>query len=348
MKRQLVLVILLAAASIGPAQEPAGERVVFRSADGVELVGRFHRSAKKRPCVLLLHGLGENRSSTIWRPFAERLNKDGYAVFRFDFRGHGRSTLVDADEFWAQAANRAGIRGGKGDEIQARDFSDRYWPVLINDIAAAKALLDRKNDQGDCNSANLILIGTNAAATLGAVWLRAECFRYRQHPAPFFGAAPQTEASPQAQHVLCALWLNLEPKLGAHTIALEKTLEPAARRQRLPMAFLYDDDSAAHKRTAHALERAFKNPRLPYTGAVQIAAGGDERGENLLLRHYPYRQIQDYLKNVADDQGDEWQDFDSRQAQYIWRSPRLPALAPANRIGDNRLFFQTYEAFLAH
>src|SRR5688500_10594130 len=86
---------LVGAGSPVSAQNEAGERVLFRSADDVDLIGRFYRSPKKKPTMLLLHGVGNNRSSRVWRPLAERLHKEGYGVLSFDFRGHGQSTTVD-------------------------------------------------------------------------------------------------------------------------------------------------------------------------------------------------------------------------------------------------------------
>lgn len=347
MKQSAVLFCLVALGSLSRAQEPPGERVHFRSADEVELVGRFYGSPKKKPTVLLLHGVGKQRSARIWRPLAERLHKDGYGVLMFDFRGHGQSTAVDPDIFWAQAANRNGLRGAKGEEIDVENFSDRYWPALINDIAAAKAFLDRQNDAGHCNSANLVVIGANQGATLGAAWLNAECFRFRQHPPPLFGAPSLTESSPQVQHVLCALWLNMEPMLGVRHLSLPTLLDLPVRRYRIPMVVLGDRDSALHKRTTGALARSVKQSRVPFGGVVDIAGGGVERGEDLLVRHYPYQQLVDYLKNVAEEQGDEWQNFDSRKSLFVWRAPRTLAFVPANRIGSNTLLFQTYEGFLA-
>ena len=52
-------------------------------------------------------------------------------------------------------------------------------PVLINDIAAVKCFLDRKNDTGACNTSSTILLGAETGATLGAIWLNAEWRRYK-------------------------------------------------------------------------------------------------------------------------------------------------------------------------
>ena len=342
----LIALVLAWTASAPAGQRSAGERVLFHSADQVELVGTFYPGSRKSPCVLLFHGVGERRSARAWQPLAQLLHQKGYAVLTFDFRGHGQSTTVDPDVFWAQAANRAGLRGAKDEEIDVASFHNRYWPVLVNDIAAAKALLDRKNDVGECNSANLILIGADSGATLGAVWLQAECFRYRQQPPAFLGALPQVAASPEVQHVLAALWLNIEPKLGARSLSLAKVLETAARRYRIPMVFVCDRDNPSAQRTADALEQSLKTSRQPHTGAVAIAVGGIERAEEMLVKHFPRKQLLDYLETVQEDQGNEWQDFESRQALFLWKSQRLPTYLPANRTGSNSLLFQTYESFL--
>jgi len=294
-----------------------------------------------------VHSPGAGRDSRVWRPLAERLHKEGYAVLSFDFRGHGESTAVAADIFWSYAANRAGVRGAGNEEIGVADFSERYWPVLVNDIAAAKALLDRKNDRGECNSANLILIAAGQGATLGAVWLNGECHRYRQHPPAFVGGLPRLDKAPEIQHVLCAFFLNIEPELGSRRVGLERVLAGAVQRYRIPTVFLYDNADPVHQRTAQALERSLKSPRLPYTGAASVAGRGVKRGEELLLAADPQQQLLEHLGDVVRDEADEWQDFDTRQSQFLWRSPRLPALVPANRPGGNTLHFQTYESFLA-
>ena len=106
--------------------------------------------------VLLLHGYGEDCKSAGWISLAKALNEKGYAVLRFDFRGHGDSKAVEpgmpnanpmlaVPGFWDQAENRTGIRGVKGrpTEIDAKHFTPGYHRILANDIAAAKAFLDK-------------------------------------------------------------------------------------------------------------------------------------------------------------------------------------------------------------
>jgi alpha-beta hydrolase superfamily lysophospholipase len=321
-----------------------GDRVIIRTADGVELVGTYYSGSRKSPCVLFLHGLGEKGHSRSWRPLAELLHKDGYAVLSFDFRGHGQSTTVEPETFWMQPANRAGIDDRQDEEIRAADFKGGYWPVLANDIGAVRSFLDRKNDLGECNASNLILIGADEGATLGALWLHSECYRYRQHPAPFFGALPQLNKTPEIDRVLAAVWFNIASDLGTRSLSLTGLLAAPAQRYRVPMVFVHDTDNPAARRTAQALDRDLSNAqRLPYTGAVQVPAGNVQHGEQLMER-YPAQRLLDYLESVKDAQADEWQELEPRKAQYVWRTRFMAA--PANQVGMETLLFNTYQAFL--
>src|SRR5207237_1408953 len=132
-----------------------------------------------------------------WISLAKALEKEGYAVIRFDFRGHGDSTTVKPGVpgpvgmaipgFWDHKENQFGIKGfnpnvARKGTIDAKQFNPGYHSVMVNDIAAVKAFLDQKNDEGACNSANLILIGAKEGATLAALWLNSEYHRYKLVP----------------------------------------------------------------------------------------------------------------------------------------------------------------------
>src|SRR5581483_6469173 len=206
----LLVSVTLLAGTLGTAppahgEEAEAEAVRFDSADGVRLRGTYYAAGKPRsPCVLLLHALGKDSRHSAWKTLAGALQKKGYAVLAFDFRGHGESTQVDPDQFWSAAhpGNRALVRGAPGEEIHFKDFDRHYYPMLANDIAAARAFLDRKNDQGECNSSNLVLIGADTGATLGALWLNAESHRYRVLPAAV-GVPARPAAQPEVRRA-CA------------------------------------------------------------------------------------------------------------------------------------------------
>src|SRR5436190_2175959 len=77
------------------AQEAAGEKVRFSTADGVTIYGTFFKGPRAAPVVLMLHplGPGENRNKKNWVDLAKTLQKD-FSVLTFDFRGHGDSVDV--------------------------------------------------------------------------------------------------------------------------------------------------------------------------------------------------------------------------------------------------------------
>jgi pimeloyl-ACP methyl ester carboxylesterase len=65
------------------------EEVSFRSTDGVILSGWLMHGPKRSAPVVLCHDLGESKNAVINIGIA--LNKAGFTVLAFDFRGHGGS-----------------------------------------------------------------------------------------------------------------------------------------------------------------------------------------------------------------------------------------------------------------
>lgn len=185
----------------GPAaaQPPAPIDETFPTADGVRLKGLFHKSpdgAKQgNAVVVLLYAPGPDRSMTKpgdWDGLAQTLNKEGFHVFRFDWRGHGKSTdIQDPAEFWKNPItgpwNNRHVKGAKARPVKndlavKADIDPRYFPAYVTDLAAARAYLDQKSDQGDLNSSSIYLVGAGDAATLGMLWLAAEWVRPAVHP----------------------------------------------------------------------------------------------------------------------------------------------------------------------
>lgn len=81
--RQTELALNLAA-SLANAED-----VTFKSTDGIQIRGWLFHGAAKRAPVVLCHDLGESKNAVI--NIAIALNKAGFTVLAFDFRGHGAS-----------------------------------------------------------------------------------------------------------------------------------------------------------------------------------------------------------------------------------------------------------------
>jgi len=318
--------------------------VKFESADHVELHGTFYPSSKgkKAACVLLLHKIGSEEG---WGDLPEELQKNDFAVLVLEFRGHGNSTAVGVD-FWRQPVNTQ-LKGYNlahpKDSISYKDFPANYLPVLVNDIAAAKLFLDRKNDAEECNSGNLILIGAEDGATLGTMWLATEQFLCK------IGGAGMSLEPPDSKDVVGAVWLSMaqtlgkDPRLGVRPVNLSSLLTLAQRgNKKIPMAFLYGDGDKTGEKIAKALVKeqqgTGKNAQK-MTGELAVDKAKTLAGQALLDKDLrvklkdkdlsaPAWIAGDYLKQLTDTQNlNDWDKRDVEKSAYVWKYGVRPILA---------------------
>jgi len=205
-----------------PKVDPPVEET-FMTADGLQLRGLFHKSARDQgtaPVVILLYPPGKDRdkerdmNTGDWAGLANRLAREGYHVFRFDWRGHGKkgSDIKDSDRFWGnpytgQWNARWIIGAGKKPlktDLYLKDIRDpaQYAPTLLLDLAAVRAHLDSKNDSGELNTSSIYLIGAESAATIGIAWMTTEWLR------PAFAPTPNQLIFPAARYEFVPQRLN--------------------------------------------------------------------------------------------------------------------------------------------
>jgi len=180
-----------------PANPPANtattndnnlEELAFKTADGVKIVGKLYKSPKgAQPVVLMLHDYKADPNEVVWNDTAKLLASKDYNVLRFDFRGHGKSTDVIPGEFWIRPENRNLVSlGGKNPAVKSsisyKEFRQNYFPMLVQDIAAARHQIDVLNDNGIVNASTIYLLGVGDAASLGMLYLASEWSRERQKP----------------------------------------------------------------------------------------------------------------------------------------------------------------------
>ena len=244
-KRCLVLLaagcMTVLAPSMGRAQK--SEEVQFGTADKVE-PGTFYSAGRaKAACVILLHKYGGNRQQNGWDQLATELQKD-YAVLSFDFRGHGDSTNVNPD-FW-HCPNNQLIKGSgrQPAKISYKDFLPQYLPALANDVAAAKRYLDEQNDAGVCNSSNVIVIGAEEGAAIGALWIASEWQRLRLTKDPFGRFVADRQRTMEGDDIASAVWLSMPKNLAGSYVGYWLK---GKVRDRVPMVFFYgEQDFKAH------------------------------------------------------------------------------------------------------
>lgn len=116
------------------------EDVTFRSTDGVLLSGWLVKGAPRSPVIILCHDLGGSRSTLLGS--AVSLNRAGYPLLVFDFRGHGESAGSGAD---LGASEKRDIEGAVA-FLKSRDDVDNgrfgLWGIGMGAYAGALAALD--------------------------------------------------------------------------------------------------------------------------------------------------------------------------------------------------------------
>ena len=278
--RSLSSVALFIAAILnGPApvlaQEPAPEPVHIMTVDGVKLKAVFYPSTmKSAPTVIMLHSIGDGKSMKApeWKSLAESLQKAKYSVIMFDFRGHGDSTSIDdpgpKGAFWTKLPNSAFVKTKEKDTIEVKDYiksssvAGAYLPVLVNDIAAVRAYLDRRNDEAkDCNTSSLIVIGAEGGATLGALWINAESYRYKFTPHPMYPKNIKLGTfanSAEGNDIIGAVFLTIQPSFEKRTVSVAGLLKNACKDRGMAAAFFCGKDDAKSRDFAKTLESKLK------------------------------------------------------------------------------------------
>jgi hypothetical protein len=342
--------------SATPAAAQNTETVKIVTADGVKLHAIFYPSDKKNaPTVLMLHPIGEGKSSKTpeWKSLAEALQKGGYAVLMFDFRGHGDSTTIDDAKvlFWSKKINLANVKTKDPDAIDVKDYiksGSAYLPVLVNDIAAARAWLDRRNDDSkDCNTSSLIVIGADQGATLGAVWMNAEWHRHKYTP-PAFMMKADLSKTPEGKDIIGAVFLSIQPALDKRTISVSKLLKIACKDNGTAATFIYGKEDAKAGILAKSLEKELK-----VKGSKKhdlIAAGPVDTnlsGIKLLQKGLgTEKAIIDYLDGFKEDRGSERVERDFLSSLFMWRMGPAILLPAKNKKGEKTLNFDDYNKFV--
>jgi pimeloyl-ACP methyl ester carboxylesterase len=342
------------------------ERVKFNTVDGVELHGIFYASdrGKRAPCVMLLPKIGSNSSQDGWDQLATELQKAGYAVLLFDYRGHGDSTNVDPN-FWNDTTtvplarlttfNRDSVRGGNQNppkaSISYKDYNKSYYPALVNDVAAAKSYLDQRNNNGDCNSANLILIGAEDGATLGALWLYTDLSLFRATVLnPLNNIPMKFENTPEGKDVTACVWLTISPTLGTYRPWVTTWMQMAGQAQKVPMAFVYGEKDSTGTQFSQQCYRYAKpaSGKNKLTGEHTVK-GSKLAGAALLDDKLDARDwiANSYLKFVKENAVSPTYDTkDVQKEVYAWIVPGTTRPILWKPMGEKQLPPVPYTAFL--
>lgn len=320
----LSLLMLVGPGHLTAADGNNSKRVQFTTFDEVDLSGTFYRSMPaagnrdKDAVVLLLHDFshakGGGSKEAGWIQLAGELQKEGYSVLSFDFRGFGNSKTVNANKFWRHPHNQR-LRGARRPtppaSIDQKSFPRYYYSYLVNDIAAARAYLNTMNDAGQVNASNIFVIGAGQGATLGALWMASECKRQKDTRSdnllPLQAPTFLQLDDPEGNDLAAAVWLTISPKLEGRYLGgpLTSALVDTANRAKIPTYFLYakDDQRATNLAKSH-LRAISGNGRSEQKGVKDKAVPGvaNLAGSKLLKRR-TIDYIIKYLNSVIDERG---------------------------------------------
>jgi alpha-beta hydrolase superfamily lysophospholipase len=310
----LLVGVLVQADPAEARQSGNADRVRFDTYDGVELVGSYYSGGRgnKSPCAIFLHAVGEHSQKDGWDDLAKELQKKGVSVLSFDLRGHGDSKTV-GESFYLREPSNQSLKSYSSaktkNKIDIKDFKSLdHYRVMVYDIAAAKRFLDKKNDSSDCNSSNIVLIGAESGAALGAMYLHWAW----QQPKWQIGAlgVPQVTAQKEGNDFAGAVWLSMAQHIGLNASASRVNVanwlrNPREIRDRVPMYFLYGEkDTKAAKEAKQLVEGVLKPTKsMKLTGKREIK---DTKlaGRELLNSKLPTQKlIVEYVEKVFDERG---------------------------------------------
>jgi hypothetical protein len=354
----LAAVLISAGLCNSAANAQEQETVKIDTVDGIRLHANFYASAKKNAStVILLHPIGEGKSSKSaeWRELAEALQKANYSVLMFDFRGHGESTAIQDDKiFWSKQVNYKNVITKNKNAIDVKDYikqGQAYLPVLINDIAAVRAYLDRRNDDSkDCNTSSLIVIGAESGATLGAIWMNAEWHRYRYSPPPTFvavGVNPKfVDRSPEGKDIIAAVFLSIQSTIEKRQVSLTNVLKVACKDNAVSAVFVCGKEDSKATTLAKSLEKNLK-VKDSKRHAMIFASELDTNlsGTKLLQKSLgTIKGIVEHLDQVTEDRQNPRVDRDFRDTYFVWGSGSKFSVAK-NKKGEKNLNFDEYNKF---
>ncbi len=289
------------------------------------------------------------------------MQTDGFSVLKFDFRGFGNSTSVTS-QFWKESYNknvRGALKAKPPSTITHKDFdhiAGEYYPYLVNDVAAAKAYLDRRNDAGQANTSSLIVIGAGEGATVGALWMASEWHRQRVNGQ--VGALLPTKLNleePEGRDEAAAVWLGLSPRLGGREIpALRNWLAEMAGTNKVAMGFIYGDQdeasaSSAKRDLAAIAGRIGKENGVAEAAAVALMAKksvgqfvlekSKVTGSDLLTANDSEAQkwiVNKFLKSVMEERGaKESRKRVDKDDSYVWTFPGMRPIEAKMKGEDN-------------
>jgi len=289
----------------------------------VKLSARYYPTSQqggKSPAVIILDDLADDARPTVCDDIAQQLAVEGCTVLCFDFRGTGRSRGVES-EFWDDMNNRQLVKGYKADEppetIKFADFKSGYLPTLTNDIAAARAYLERRNDASECNTGQIYVIGFGRGATLGQLWLAAEWSRYRVS-----GVQNKLAIRPEGRDVAGCVWVGSRFALERQAVPMLDLLKRAEAKKGTLVGLIHDSEDEEGARFVKLCQDAFN---LKDKDSLIAAHVVKHETQSLAVRGEVAERIGKFVAGMRKIQEQPaWAARNFGERRYVWAFPNVP------------------------
>jgi len=160
----------------------------FDTQDGLAIKRHWYTAGKASADTVLMFPAPGNKLNDTWKALGRALQKDGFSVMLFDWRGCGENgpdrtggpervlakpELFERDVMYA--ANAPKNVPTKG--LNWTTMSTRFRDTVLYDLMGARFALDKQNDAGQCNTNRIWIVTEGTGAQLALAWIAAESQR---------------------------------------------------------------------------------------------------------------------------------------------------------------------------
>lgn len=321
-----------------PALEDSGpERFSCETADGVTLVGDFYPPGKAKgergPCVLLLHAVGPGRATASRGDFGRlpvALQREGFAVVTFDFRGHGESKLIDPLRYYeVYPPARQLPNPAAANKIDSRDFrTPLEVAAFANDLVAIKVWVNKQNNLKRCNSHQVGLLGVEQSGLLALLFAINE-HRDLNRPLDISAVRSGADNRFEGEDLSALVWLSTTDRLGADRLdpnLVQAWLQFTQARSLPLLAVFGEEDQAAREFWARAASVLRSRERDGQVGSSLRRIKGTSLTGLKLLEHEVFgvqKELATFLTDALRTPNAAWSEHKGNQRPTLINLPLL-------------------------
>jgi hypothetical protein len=171
----------------GPIVEEKGKTDVvgsFATQDGLGIRRYWFTAGKGSADTVLMFPAPGKKVTDSWINLGKALQKEGFSVMLFDWRGCGMSgpergerILVKQDTFENDLMYKHAPKSITTKGLDWNQMSGRFKDTILYDLMGARFALDKQNDAAQCNTNRIWLISEGAGAQLAMAWIAVESQR---------------------------------------------------------------------------------------------------------------------------------------------------------------------------